>query len=120
MNNSTGAVVAIKKVPRPKISSSKELQTIMSEIELLSYLAHPNIVQYYKSFNTDDHLHIVLEFVENGSLQGLVKKWGVFPEELCGNFMGQVRCLQLPTASVRLSVQGRYEQHSHCWIDEGQ
>lgn len=61
------------------------------EINLLRKLEHPNIVKYIgnltrlmllDSIYTDHFLNIILEFVENGSLDSLIKKFGKFPESL--------------------------------------
>lgn len=35
-------------------------------------------------------MNIVLEFVENGSLAQLLRRFGTFPEHLVGVYMGQV------------------------------
>jgi serine/threonine protein kinase len=52
------------------------------EINLLKKLEHPKIVKYFDSILTDDYLNIVLEYVENGSLDSLIKKFGNIPETL--------------------------------------
>ena len=62
------------------------------EINLLKKLEHPNIVKYIGKFYlliisldsiyTDDYLSIILEYVENGSLDSLIKKFGKFPDTL--------------------------------------
>lgn len=59
-----------------------EIESVMSEIELLKLLKHPNIVKYIETVRTADTLNIVTEFVENGSLQSLVKKFGKLMESL--------------------------------------
>ena len=77
------------------------------EIDLLRGLQHKNIVQYIEHLMVDSTLNIVMEFVfllllpffllfshplslslsyrfvENGSLYGMLKEYGNFPEELC-------------------------------------
>ena len=60
----TGAFVAIKSFER-----SGNKRSVMSEVELLSKLDHPNIVKYLGAIDGDlGHLHVVLEYMENGSL----------------------------------------------------
>ena len=56
--------------------------SIKTEINLLKKLEHPKIVKYIDSIYTEDHLNIVLEYVENGSLDSLIKKFGKIPETL--------------------------------------
>ena len=90
LNFQTGQLVAIKQI---KISSFKEEKKhqLQQEINLLKKLEHPNIVKYIgkdlglsflDSVYTDHFLNIILEFVENGSLDSLIKRFGKFPETL--------------------------------------
>jgi Protein kinase domain len=44
------------------------------EIQLLRNLDHMNIVKYIDAIRTDDNLNIVIEYVENGALSGLLSK----------------------------------------------
>lgn len=62
-----------------------------TEIQLLKKLKHPNIVKYIDTIRTESALHIVIEYVENGSLANLVKKFGGgFPETLVAIYISQV------------------------------
>lgn len=47
-----------------------------SEIQLLKKLKHPNIVKYIDTIRTEHNLNIIIEYVENGSLANIVKKFG--------------------------------------------
>lgn len=85
----TGEIVAIKQVRYVNIPKD-QLTTIMVEIDLLKNLRHANIVKYIGYFRTKEYLHIILEFVESGSLQGILKKFGKFPEPLVVVYMTQV------------------------------
>ncbi|CAH8348946.1 unnamed protein product [Eruca vesicaria subsp. sativa] len=62
------------------------------EIDLLKNLNHKNIVKYLGSWKTKTDLHIILEYVENGSLANNVnpKKFGPFPESLVAVYIAQV------------------------------
>ena len=61
----TGAFVAIKKFEMGR----NDIKAVLKEIELLSKLDHPNIVKYLGAINSgDENLHVVLEYMENGSL----------------------------------------------------
>ncbi|KAL1104304.1 hypothetical protein V6Z11_D04G057800 [Gossypium hirsutum] len=59
---------------------------------LLLNLNHKNIVKYLGSLKTTTHLHIILEYVENGSLANIIKpnKFGPFPESLVAVYIAQV------------------------------
>ncbi|WAR53920.1 hypothetical protein PtB15_3B429 [Puccinia triticina] len=86
LNWFTGETVAVglSNIPR------SELPEIMSEIDLLKNLDHPNIVQYRGFVKTSDYLYIILEYCENGSLHTICKKFGKFPESLVAVYICQV------------------------------
>ncbi|OCF43911.1 STE/STE11/CDC15 protein kinase [Kwoniella heveanensis CBS 569] len=89
LNFLTGETVAIKSISLLSLPPSS-LPDIMSEIDLLKNLNHPNIVKY-KGFARDkENLFIVLEYCENGSLQTIFKKFGKFPESLVSVYISQV------------------------------
>jgi serine/threonine protein kinase len=58
----TGDFVAVKRVALHNIDSDS-LASIALEIDLLKKLNHVNIVQYIDSIQTENYLHIVLEYV---------------------------------------------------------
>ncbi|KAF0488206.1 kinase-like protein [Gigaspora margarita] len=89
LNMKTGEAVAIKQVKISDLPKS-DLTFIMSEIELLKNLNHPNIVKYKGYVKADDYLNIILEFCENGSLLNVCKKFGKFPENLVAIYISQV------------------------------
>ena len=89
LNLQTGAFVAIKKVAL-RGETKDQLQLLQREIDLLKLLKNPYIVEYRESFNTSDTLYIVMEFIENGSLQTIVKKFGRLPERLLMAYIPQV------------------------------
>mgnify|MGYP002047754092 CR=1 FL=1 len=60
--------------------SKDQMQLLQREIDLLKLLKNPYIVEYRESFNTSDTLYIVMEFIENGSLATIVKKFGKLRE----------------------------------------
>ncbi|XP_043707294.1 MAP3K epsilon protein kinase 1-like isoform X2 [Telopea speciosissima] len=86
-----GDFVAIKQVSLENIAQ-EGLNIIMQEIDLLKILNHKNIVKYLGSSKTKTHLHIILEYVENGSLANIIKpnKFGPFPESLVALYIAQV------------------------------
>ncbi|XP_057528086.1 MAP3K epsilon protein kinase 1-like isoform X1 [Amaranthus tricolor] len=86
-----GDFVAIKQVSLENIAQ-EDLNIIMQEIDLLKNLNHKNIVKYLGSLKTKSHLHIILEYVENGSLANIIKpnKFGPFPEQLVAHYIAQV------------------------------
>jgi Protein kinase domain len=79
------------------------------EVELLQRLTHENIVHILGKAESDKHLYLFMEYVfycfsstlpfidilllrymENGSMRGLLQSFGAFPEQLVAQFMEQV------------------------------
>lgn len=89
LNFLTGETVAIKSISLLTLSPNS-LPNIMSEIDLLKNLNHPNIVKYKGFARDQENLWIVLEYCENGSLQTILKKFGKFPESLVAVYVSQV------------------------------
>lgn len=67
VKKSTNEVVAMKKVKIGQLAES-EKKKALDEVELLSKLKHPNIVQYLDSFEYNTDLYIIMEFVDGGDL----------------------------------------------------
>ncbi|KDQ11479.1 hypothetical protein BOTBODRAFT_177313 [Botryobasidium botryosum FD-172 SS1] len=89
LNWTTGETVAVKQIQLSNIPKS-ELPEIMSEIDLLKNLNHPNIVKYKGFVKTREYLYIILEYCENGSLHNISKRFGKFPENLVAVYISQV------------------------------
>jgi serine/threonine protein kinase len=89
LNKVAGQIVAIKEIPLVGISSAAA-KAVQSEVELLHRLQHPQIVRFHETIRTTEHLYVVLEYVENGSLASLLKTFGKLPEHMLVVFMRQV------------------------------
>jgi serine/threonine protein kinase len=53
-------------------------------------LNHPNIVKYIDTIRTRSYLYIVLEYMENGSLANVIKKFGFLTESLTAMYVSQI------------------------------
>jgi serine/threonine protein kinase len=62
--------------------SLKEQQNAINEVTILSQLESPFVVQYLDSFISGKSLHMVMEYCNQGDLQGLIKK-AKEKEEIC-------------------------------------
>jgi tRNA A-37 threonylcarbamoyl transferase component Bud32 len=82
----SGKTVAIKQISL-KDARKSDIEDMMQEASLLSSLTHTNIVKYEGFIQTQEHMHIVLEFVENGSLLHTLKHFGnELPEHLVATY----------------------------------
>jgi len=84
-----GNTVAIKQL-NLKGASKEVIESLQEEINLLQSLDHINIVRYIGHIRKGKELSIVMEYVENGSLAGMVKKYGRFPEPLARAYIRKV------------------------------
>ncbi|GMI26982.1 hypothetical protein TeGR_g7905, partial [Tetraparma gracilis] len=91
LNLDTGEVVAVKTL-RSSSSSSRQsaVDALQTEVELLKKLVHPNIVKYVDLVRSKNSLHVVLEYMENGSLRSLCDKFDGFSESLVAIYVTQV------------------------------
>ena len=81
-----GSLVAIKQVSLDQIKEDRK-GSIKTEINLLKNIEHPKIVKYLDCIQTDEYLNIVLEYMENGSLDSLIKKFGKINESLAALYI---------------------------------
>ena len=81
LNRQNGQLVAIKQVSLDNIKEDLK-GSVKNEIRLLKDFEHDKIVKYLDCIQSEEHLNIALEYVENGSLDSLIKKFGKIPESL--------------------------------------
>ncbi|KAL6047137.1 Four and a half LIM domains protein 1-like [Balamuthia mandrillaris] len=89
LNFRTGEVVAVKQINKDMLTP-KQLPGIMQELELLQKLDHPHVTKFIEYHEIGDFLFFVMEYVESGSLNSTMKKYGVFPESLLVLYVAQV------------------------------
>ena len=88
-NCKLGNFVAVKEIPISE-TDSKTVESFESEVELLNNLKHPSIVRIFESIRTNDHLYIVMEWIENGSLAATAKRFGSLSEPILSGYIQQV------------------------------
>lgn len=72
IHKATKMLVAIKKVPKEKVKHM--LEQFISEIKIQMFLNHSNIVSLYGFFSDTTNFYIIMEYMEGGSIYGLIKK----------------------------------------------
>ncbi|KAH8620660.1 Protein kinase domain [Trypanosoma vivax] len=68
------------KIINKREAGSKGLRSVMGEVETMSLLSHPNIVRLEETFQDDENLWIVMEYMAGGELQRVLKRDGTFSE----------------------------------------
>ena len=64
-----------------RVQSSEEAKLkVLSEARILREVDHPNVIRFVDIFETDAHLHLVMELVEGGELFDRLSNEGAFAE----------------------------------------
>jgi len=64
-NKETGNYYACKELEKGNLT---DYETLMSEIEILTKLDHPNIIKLYEIFETDKYIYLIMELCTGGEL----------------------------------------------------
>ena len=70
-----------------KVIDKRSEKAIKYERELLARMKHPFIVNMYYSFQDDDNLYIVLDYLQGGDLRYHVSRYRKFTEEQTRNYL---------------------------------
>ena len=81
--------VAVKAIPHGRLSRAHVLD-LKNEIDLLKCLKNKHIVQYKDHEETRDHLYIMMEYMDGGSLAAIIKRHGRFSEAVVAQYTVQV------------------------------
>jgi serine/threonine protein kinase len=73
-HKTTGVMLAIKKIEKASISSSKIRETLIREIRIQKQLNHEYICRLYGSFEDKTTIYLALEYASKGNLFYLVRR----------------------------------------------
>ncbi|XP_051000776.1 sperm motility kinase X-like [Acomys russatus] len=79
--------VAVKLLPKGKMDT-----TLMSEIEILKSVDHPNIIKLLHLIETAKHTYIIMEYASGGELLDKILAFGYLPEKESCRLFTQVGC----------------------------
>jgi len=77
----TGEIFAMKVLSKKHIVANNEIEHTKSERNILERLNHPFLIELHYSFQTDDKLYFIMEFVNGGELFHHLQKDKRFSEE---------------------------------------
>eukprot|EP01025_Chloroclados_australasicus_P036659 TRINITY_DN3735_c1_g1_i3.p1 TRINITY_DN3735_c1_g1~~TRINITY_DN3735_c1_g1_i3.p1 ORF type:complete len:703 (-),score=87.15 TRINITY_DN3735_c1_g1_i3:1551-3659(-) len=66
--------MAMKTLNKREMQDRNKVQRVLTEQLILSTIDHPLLTTHYYSFQTDTHLHFMLEYCAGGELYGLLNK----------------------------------------------
>jgi serine/threonine protein kinase len=59
---------AMKSMQKQFLISNNQIKYAVSEAEIMKGLSHPYVLRLDFAFQTPEHLHMVMELIENGDL----------------------------------------------------
>ena len=77
----TNEVVAIKKIKKEVLFLKNQIIHVRNEQQLMAQVKSPWIVDLKASFQEDDYLYLVMEFLPGGDLMSLLIKKDIFTED---------------------------------------
>jgi hypothetical protein len=87
---SDGALFAMKLLQKAKILGKNMTRYALTERNVLSYIDHPFIIKLHYAFQTSQHLVLVMDLAEGGSLHGLIVQSQTLPEDLTTHYLAEV------------------------------
>ncbi|CAD8163085.1 unnamed protein product [Paramecium pentaurelia] len=75
-DRSTGLLYAMKIIEKSDVS----IENLRREIRIQKRLQHPHVIQLFEFFEDEQYVYLILEYAENGSLFGYLRKRKILPE----------------------------------------
>ena len=90
LDTDSGDFVAVKRISKSKVKGRAQQERVLAEGQLMKRLDHVNVTAFRDVVETAGHLHFILEYIDSGSLAGLISKYGILSEKLCTVYLKQV------------------------------
>ncbi|KAF1842731.1 Pkinase-domain-containing protein [Cucurbitaria berberidis CBS 394.84] len=86
-----GKLLAAKELEKRRSMKNGMLdKRIDNEMKIMQSLRHPNIVEFVEYYDQGDYLYIIMEYVQQGDLQGFLNEGGSMKEELAKTMAQQI------------------------------
>lgn len=86
----SGKLVAIKSFNKSKITTEKAKTKILHETTILKNLNHDGIVKFYETFDSKNHILIIMEYISCGDLLSFVRKRTKLSEKIAKFIFKQI------------------------------
>lgn len=70
----SGKFYAMKEMEKTKIYQRKSIDLVMNELQFLSTLEHPFLINMHCAFQTQEYLLLVMDYLDGGDLRFHMKK----------------------------------------------
>merc|ERR1712110_1321087 len=86
----TGHVYAMKAVRKNEIVAKEQVAHVKAERDILVVADHQWVVKMYYSFQDEEMLYLVMEFLPGGDLMSLLMKYDTLPEESAQFYVAEI------------------------------
>ncbi|KAL7722182.1 non-specific serine/threonine protein kinase [Entamoeba marina] len=88
----TSDVYAMKMMKKKDMIERKQIEHVRAERDILAQTHFTNewVVKMYNSFQDDDYLYIVMEYLGGGDMMSLLIKEDIFPEEMARFYIAEL------------------------------
>jgi serine/threonine protein kinase len=83
---------AMKQLQKSDIFTKNQAAHVKAERDILVVANSEWVVKLYYSFQDDENLYMVMDYVPGGDLMNLLIKFGVFDEKLARFYIGELTC----------------------------
>lgn len=90
LHSQTSEDVAIKILEKSMIKKDEDMTRIRREIDILSKVRHPYVVQLYEVVETPNYFFFVMEFAEHGELSDYIERKQRLSEEESAKYFKQI------------------------------
>ncbi|CAD5212950.1 unnamed protein product [Bursaphelenchus okinawaensis] len=80
---------ALKKMKKQTLLLRNQVDQVYAERDILTFTDNPFVVSFYGSFETKQHLCMLMEYVEGGDCASLLKSAGVLPIEVARLYVAE-------------------------------
>lgn len=85
----THEMFAIKALKKKEMILRNQVRQVITERDILAHANNPFVVTMFASFQTQNHLYLVMEFVKGGDCASLLKALGAFSEEMTRTYISE-------------------------------
>lgn len=89
-NEPAGKPYAMKKLKKSQVFQQNHMAHVMAERDILAEADNEWIVKLYYSFQDNNYLYFILEYIPGGDMMNLLFKFNVFPEYMARFYIAEI------------------------------
>ena len=79
VHKETGLQCVLKLMKKEVIVQMKQVDRIQNEQELMAECDHPFLVRLYNTYQDEENIYILMEYISGGELSKIIRVWGRLP-----------------------------------------